>query len=1132
MGFGIEQSWQKMKLKIRTFSLIIATAFLALLFSSYLLITDYHDRVLHNLSQETTQAALSQTKGNQPPTSETNSIEHFPLDSFLLNLTIHLLLFLLLLLVTLVFIRIKILRPFHSFKQSFHSLISKHPGIARKTTNHFSVDNFEQELTYLVETTSDNIKKLNFSHQLGGQGWFDMDPINNKILISEEYASLLGYKANELSSNINWWKTRIHPEDIEPVVVAFIKTLKYDKPVSQEFRIKNKNDEYIWLSSVGQTVERNHLGQSTRIVAVQKDITQAKQIELRESVRVKVLELLVNAAPLDEILTAVINILEQVDPSLICSILLLDKEQKRAITAASCRLPHFYNEAINGLKIGPNEGSCGAAMHSGQRVIAANIKTHPNWEKYKALAEQAGLAACWSEPIIGSEDAVLGAFAIYHTSPCEPKDVDFTQIEFVSKLAAVAIERSKFVDQIQLFSRVFSDTHEAIIITDPAAKIVEVNPAFCIITGYERAEVIGQNPSLLSSGKHNKKFFKDMWNSVVQHGHWQGEVWNCKKNGELYIELLSISSLNDEQGNTLNYVGVFSDITATIKQQEELKLMAHYDVLTQLPNRTLFTDRFHQAIAHSKRTNKKLAVCFLDLDNFKPINDQYGHDVGDRLLIEVSRRLSEQIRSEDTVSRQGGDEFTLLLGDIDDYDVCSQSLQRILDSLSKPFMLEGRQLLITASCGVTLYPDDDADIDTLLRHADHAMYQAKLIGKNRFKIFNTEKNLKRITRHHRLAEIEQALLQDQLVLYYQPKVNMRTGEFYGVEALIRWRHPDKGLIPPLDFLPIIEGTPIEIQIGEWVISSAIAQMKIWKSINLDLEVSVNISSHHLQSANFIKFLSNKLADNEDINPKKLQLEILENSVLGDLAVISDTLRTCQESLGVSIALDDFGTGYSSLTHMRNLPTNTIKIDQSFVRDVLDDPSDYVIVNGVIGLAESFERKVIAEGVESTEHGLILLMMGCELAQGYEIAKPMPANEIYKWSTGNIANDKWLSWGKQTHTELQSKIALFELTCSWWKNHFVTNILLDPTMIRDWPIMDNRQCHCGRWIERAKREKIFEQTLIYQLDIFHKQIHAIANDLRSLYEAGECEQARKGLADMESTFEDMQSLLVEYIESGA
>ena len=1113
----------KMKLKIGTFSLIVGAVFLLLLFSSYLLVTDYHSLVIQSLPQNEATTAETIAKS-----SKTEIPEHQTLDSFLLKLGLHLLLFFILLAITLFFIRQKILLPFKTFKRSFHSLISKHPNAQTNASNEFAIDSFEQELTYLVETTSDNIRRLNFSHRLGRQGWFDMDPINNKILISEEYANLLGYRADELSSNINLWKTRIHPEDIEPVVIAFIKTLKYDLPVTQEFRIKNKNDEYIWLSSVGQTVERNHLGQSTRIVAVQKDISQSKLIELRESVRVKVLELLVNAAPLNEILNAIINILEHVDPGLICSILTLEKDQKRVFTAASCRLPHFFSEAINGLEIGPNEGSCGSAMYSGQRVIAEDINTDPSWAKYKELALQAGLASCWSEPIIGSEGKVLGSFAIYHNMPCVPKESDFSQIEFVSKLAAVAIERSNSVEQIQLFSRVFSDTHEAIIITDPSGNIIEVNPAFCIITGYDREEVIGKNPNILSSGKHNQKFFREMWNSVIQHGHWQGEVWNNKKNGELYIELLSISSLNDEQGNTLYYVGLFSDITNTIKQQEELKLMAHYDMLTQLPNRTLFTDRFHQAIAHSKRTNKKLAVCFLDLDNFKPINDQYGHDIGDRLLIEVSRRLNEQIRSEDTVSRQGGDEFTLLLGDIDNYDVCAQSLQRILESLAKPFLLDGRQLQVTASCGVTLYPDDDADIDTLLRHADHAMYQAKLIGKNRFKLFNTEKNLKRITRHHRLAEIEQALLEGQLALYYQPKINMRTGEFFGVEALIRWIHPEKGLIPPLEFLPTIEGTPLEVQVGEWVISSAIAQMKIWNSIDLDLEVSVNISSHHLQSPNFIKFISNKLAENSDINPEKLQLEILESSVLGDLAVISDTLRACQETLGVNIALDDFGTGYSSLTHMRNLPTNTIKIDQSFVRDVLDDPSDYVIVNGVIGLAESFERKVIAEGVESTEHGLILLMMGCELAQGYEIAKPMPANDIYKWSTNQVANEKWLKWGREKHTELQSKIALFELTCSWWKNHFVTNILLEPTMIRDWPIMDNRQCHCGRWIERAKREKIFDHELIYQLDIFHKEIHARANELRMMYEAGNHDQAKRGLVKMESTFENMQALLTEYI----
>ncbi len=1112
-----------MKLSIKKFSVVAAVLVSLLLLSCYSLIAEYRASVIATTQLQDTEANTKNSDENKPRPNQPKALPTVSqLDSFLVKLSLHVLAIIVLSMVWFLAVRKRVLRPIERFRQSLYRLLPTKPA-----QQEFTFDGLSHDLDLLLSYTSDNIKRLNFSHQLGKQGWFDMDPINNKIIISEEYAHLFGYQIEELSSNINLWKTRIHPDDIEPVVSAFIRTLKYDDPVPHEFRMKNKHDQYIWLSSFGQTVERDSKGRSTRILAVQKDITEEKNIALRESIRVKVLELLVNGAPLEEILNAIINVLEQMEPNLICSILTLDKEEKHILTAASCRLPRFYSESINGMPIGPEEGCCGAAIYTAKRVIAEDIRRHKNWEKFRELTERANLQSCWSEPIIGNEGRVLGSFAIYHDHPSKPNEEDFKRIEYVSKLAAVAIERSLFVEQVQLFSRVFSDTHEAIIITDPQGIIVEVNPAFCIITGYDREEVIGKNPSILSSGKHNQEFFREMWNSVVQYGHWQGEVWNCKKNGELYIELLSISSLNDEQGNTLNYVGLFSDITSTIKQKEELKLMAHYDVLTQLPNRSLFTDRFHQAIAHSKRSKKKLAVCFLDLDNFKPINDRYGHNIGDRLLVEVSRRISEQVRSEDTVSRQGGDEFALLLGDIDSFEMCSQSLQRILDSLSEPFLIDGQQHRITASCGVTIYPDDEADIDTLLRHADHAMYQAKLVGKNRFQRFNTEKNLKRITRHNWIAEIEHALEQDQLVLYYQPKINMRTGAFFGAEALIRWQHPEKGLIPPMEFLPMMEGTPLEIKVGEWVIATAIEQMKTWNKQGLDLEVSVNISSHHLQSNDFIKYLSNILAENSEINPEKLQLEILESSVLSDLGIISETLRTCQETLGVNIALDDFGTGYSSLTHMRNLPTNTIKIDQSFVRDVLDDPSDYVIVDGVIGLAESFERQVIAEGVESTEHGLILLMMGCELAQGYEIAKPMPAEQIIQWSSTHNTNEKWLDWGQNEHSEQQSKIALFELTCSWWKNHFVTNILLEPNMIRDWPIMNNRQCHCGRWIERAKREGNYDQTLIYQLDIFHKQIHASANTLRDLYENGNIEKARQGLGELEQTFESMQQLLLEY-----
>ena len=352
------------------------------------------------------------------------------------------------------------------------------------------------------------------------------------------------------------------------------------------------------------------------------------------------------------------------------------------------------------------------------------------------------------------------------------------------------------------------------------------------------------------------------------------------------------------------------------KQQKTLETLAHYDLLTQLPNRTLFVDRFNQAVAHSKRDKTKLAVCFLDLDNFKSINDNYGHNVGDRILIEVAKRIKNVIRKEDTVSRQGGDEFTLLLRDIDHFRQCEQTFERIRETVSKPYLIDGHTHKLTASIGATLYPIDDADLDTLVRHADQAMYQAKLAGKDQYHLFNILDDQQTIQKQNKIQEIKQALANNELELYYQPKVNMRTGQVIGAEALIRWIHPEKGMIPPLEFLPYIEGTELELRIGGWVINQALQQLDRWQELNLSLEVSINVSSHHLQSEVFFDQLIEALDNHPDVSSQDLQLEILESSALGDLQAISGIVKSCQNVLGVKVALDDFGTGYSSLTHWR------------------------------------------------------------------------------------------------------------------------------------------------------------------------------------------------------------------------
>lgn len=680
---------------------------------------------------------------------------------------------------------------------------------------------------------------------------------------------------------------------------------------------------------------------------------------------------------------------------------------------------------------------------------------------------------------------------------------------------------------IELRARVYDDVPEGRIITDANTVIIDVNPAFTKITGYSREEIIGKTPKILSSGLQSKTFYALMWRSLQEQGHWQGEVWNRKKNGDIYAERLNIVAFYDQHHSVSHYVGLLSDITSNKRQQEQLDMLAHYDVLTQLPNRALIVDRFKQAMAQAKRSQTQLAVCFLDLDNFKPINDSYGHHVGDSILIEISRRMTHNIRESDTVSRQGGDEFALLLTDIDSFAHCEQSLRRILDAISQPVVIDDISHTISASIGVTMYPADSDDFDTLLRHADHAMYEAKQSGRNRYQLYNVEQDQLIVFKHHRLLEIEQALLNGEFQLYYQPKVNMLTGDVFGVEALLRWNHPEQGILLPVDFLPIIAGTALEKKLGDWVIEYAVKQLNEWQEIELRPEVSINISSNHLLSSSFFDNLKWVLNEHPLIKPNAIQLEILESSALGDLKAIHDVLERCISELGISAALDDFGTGYSSLTHLRALPANIIKIDQSFVRDLLDDPHDYSIIDGVIGLAEAFRREVIAEGVETTEQGLMLIVMGCLQAQGYVIAKPMPADEFPRWLQNYRPNQAWLECADRQFSPKEKQLKLLKLATSHWHNKFVEYIKSPQDSALAPPIMDIRKCHCGTCITWLKQEKLLKKGSMVFLKQLHETFHQIADSIFHHYQQNDLQTARAELHELQQAFFIMHSTVEQY-----
>jgi diguanylate cyclase (GGDEF)-like protein/PAS domain S-box-containing protein len=559
---------------------------------------------------------------------------------------------------------------------------------------------------------------------------------------------------------------------------------------------------------------------------------------------------------------------------------------------------------------------------------------------------------------------------------------------------------------LQLAASVFTEANEGIMITDAQGRIVDVNEAFSRLTGYSRDEAIGSSPRLLKSGRQTADYYAAMWRSLTEEGHWYGELWNRRKDGSVFAEKLTISAVRDAAGRTQNYVALFTDITAMKEYQHQLEHMAHYDILTNLPNRVLLADRLQQGIAQSERRGDIVAVGYLDLDGFKEINDKYGHNVGDELLVAVATHVKAVLRKGDTLARIGGDEFVAVLPDLERPEDCHSMIGRLLAAANTPVAINDTSLQVSASIGVSLYPQDPSSPDLLVRHADQAMYSAKQAGRNCYRVFDVERDTVVKTQAEGLRRIRMALDAREFVLHFQPKVNMKTGTVIGAEALIRWQHPERGLLSPAEFLPVIEGDPINVELGEWVLDTALTEVSEWRKAGLDIPVSVNVAARQLQHSDFVSSLRNLLAAHPDVPPSYLELEILETSALADIGVVTKLMRTCQE-MGVRFALDDFGTGYSSLTYLRRLPAELVKIDQTFVGDMLESSDDLAIVDGVVGLAQAFGREVIAEGVETAAHGELLLKLGCELGQGYGIARPMPAADLLAWVTNWQADSKEL-----------------------------------------------------------------------------------------------------------------------------
>lgn len=568
--------------------------------------------------------------------------------------------------------------------------------------------------------------------------------------------------------------------------------------------------------------------------------------------------------------------------------------------------------------------------------------------------------------------------------------------EYVNELESALRERDEALGRarfsLRMADRVFESALEGIMVTDRNAKIERVNQAFTRLTGYTEAEVLGRDPSLLNSGHQTASFYNELWQALASEGHWQGEIWNRRKNGELYLEYLTITSIRDNEGNISHYAGIFSDITQRRQTEERLRYLATHDVLTGLPNRVLFEERLERAIIHATRSKCKFAVMYLDLDRFKLVNDTLGHNTGDEVLKVVAERLQAGLRASDTVARLGGDEFAFVLEEFNDVRDVGHVAQKLLDSVGQPINLEGREIFTTPSIGISIYPDDGTEAEQLRMRADQAMFDAKSRGRNVFQFFESNMTSSAMAQLEMLGELHRALEQEEFCLFYQPQYDLSSGRIVGIEALLRWRHPKRGLVAPGEFIGVAEQSALMVPLGRWILREACRQARHWLDSGLEFgRIAVNLSARQCYADGFLSDLTTILSETA-LPPERLQLELLESMTMNARDEVGSVLWELAER-HVSIAIDDFGTGYSSLAYLKDLPVDTLKIDRSFLSGSDALSPDRAIIRAIVAMGRVLGLDLVMEGVETPEQLAFLKDAGCDQVQGFLLARPQPAEQL-------------------------------------------------------------------------------------------------------------------------------------------
>lgn len=763
-----------------------------------------------------------------------------------------------------------------------------------------------------------------------------------------------------------------------------------------QFRIVGRRGTSRWLETHAVSFRATD-GDAAGMLAVTRDISRRKYAEARDGLQSQVMRLIATGERLSDVLSSIVAGVESLRPDCRCSVLLLDADGRHLHVGAAPSLPAHFNAAVDGQEIGPRAGSCGTSAWRGERVVVSDVDSDPLWSDYRSLAASAEVKACWSEPIMGTSQRVLGTFATYHRQARAPDSDDIELISSSASLAAIAIERCQAERELReserRYQRVVDNISDALLVDDAEGRITFANERFLQLFGLTRRQLSQLNflecvaPELREEleDRHRRRIRGE---EVPSEFEFEG----VRSDGaRMWLEVRVAKVVVD--GVVIGTQSLIRDITEQKRSQALIWQQANFDELTGMPNRRMLRDRLEQEIKKSKREGRAMAVLLIDLDRFKEVNDTLGHDAGDLLLVEAAHRIHDCVRETDVVARLGGDEFVVAIGELEGQERVDSIAQDIIARLAAPFLIRGEQAFVSASIGITLYPDDASGVDELLKHADQAMYVAKDAGRNRFSYFTPALQVAAIARLRLTNDLRRALGNGEFRAYFQPVVDLSCGRIVKAEALIRWQHPQRGMVSPADFIPLAESSGLIFDIGDWIFQQAAFWAKRWRSqVADDFQVSVNQSPLEFQreGQRHLEWLA--VLRDQGLSGQALVLEITEGLLLDASTAVNDKLIGLSDA-GVQVALDDFGTGYSSLAYLKEFDIDYLKVDQRFTRNLAPGSSDMALTEAIIVMAHKLGMRVIAEGVETEAQRDLLAAAGCDYGQGWLFGRPVPAMEF-------------------------------------------------------------------------------------------------------------------------------------------